>query len=145
MELKSLQTYQVKSGDIKVNARELELYVQMKEGLLPTDDSFREYFVKKYLELPDIRIQEQQAYEYLQKAKELVKTPEDKKVLSTIEQEYLQTRSKRMELSEKLKQEQKKYTIEGRLTSMSEPRQEINRQKQKSTVQKAAIYRGMGR
>lgn len=148
MEYSDMLACMMPEGDIKVNAEELKQYLLIKEGNLPSIDGFQEYFLLKYLELPSIRVQEHDAYELLQKAKELVKTPEDQKGLDGFQQNYQEIRSRRVELVERLQQEQKKYTIEGRMLGENfefSPRQEINPQKPDPAVRRAAMHRVMGR
>ena len=147
MEYSDMLACMMPEGDIKVNAEELKQYLLIKEGNLPSIDGFQEYFLLKYLELPSIRVQGHDAYELLQKAKELVRTPEDRKSLDGFQQNYQELRSRRMELVERLQHEQKKYTIEGRILgeNCESPRQEIKQQKPNPAVRKAAMHRGMSR
>lgn len=148
MEYSDMLACMMPEGDIKVNAEELKQYLLIKEGNLPSIDGFQEYFLLKYLELPSIRVQEHDAYELLQKAKQLVKTPEDQKGLDGFQQNYQELRSRRVELVERLQQEQKKYTIEGRMLGEnceSTPRREMNPQKPDPAVRRTAMHRGMSR
>ncbi|MCI8670397.1 MAG: hypothetical protein HFI34_12920 [Lachnospiraceae bacterium] len=148
MEYSNMLACMMPEGDIKVNAEELKQYLLIKEGSLPPIDGFQNYFLMKYLELPSIRVEEHDAYELLQKAKELAKTPEERKSLDGFWQNYQEIRSRRMELVERLQQEQKKYTMEGRVFGEGaepNPRQGMKQQTPDPAARRAAMHRGMAR
>ena len=139
MDAEKLEYSQVPYGEIKVNAKELHKYILMSEGIWPKNQEFLDYFIKRYVVIPDVRLQEQEAYEMSQKAKEIAKTAGEEGIVKEFENSYRQKRSERMELQEECRIYQETHGVLN-----AEPRQEeVKEEKKKQQVRKA--YQRIGR
>lgn len=107
----------VPSGNIKVNAEELKAAMEITEKLLnntgikKAEEEYITYFRKKYVELPSIRLQEQDMYSFVKRARNIAVSQKDMEGVAAIEGNYMEIRGRRIELQKELEEESRNYEL----------------------------------
>lgn len=101
----------VPEGNIKVNANELKRAMEIAEKLMgkseitQTETDYMKYFERKYVELPAIRLREQDMYNYLKRARVIADPEKDAMAVKSMENNYLELRDSRIKLQAELEKE----------------------------------------
>ena len=107
----------VPEGNIKVNAGELKRVVEITEKLLHSEEmrqadrDYLQYFEQKYVELPALRLKEQDMFNYLKRARMVAVSEKDIQTVSRLEDNYKECRGKRVKLQSELEKDKEKHGL----------------------------------
>lgn len=116
----------LEDGDIKVELQDLrELYVAMKED---ENKDFIDIFMKKYVQLPAVRREEQQAYSHYELAKKIAPPDKEdaKQFVNKLRKEYSEIRNDRIGLQMEIKEYESKHYRFDRLLKAEEEKSKQN-------------------